>query len=101
MKVIYSDQSLLSLEESLDFTIEQLEVPPEKVSELIQNLFNRADSLGLNPYKGQKENDLEHLQENHRRLIEGNFKIIYKIENDSVYITDFFYSRQDPHKMKG
>ncbi|MGM0581252.1 MAG: hypothetical protein ACQETL_11265 [Bacteroidota bacterium] len=54
MKVIYSDQSLISLEESLDFAIEQLEIPPEKISELIQKLFNRADSLSLSPYKGQK-----------------------------------------------
>ena len=74
---------------------------PEKAANIKDQLFNRADSLALNPDKGQREEYLQHLQEDHRRIIEGHFKIIYKIEGESVYITDFFDSRQDPEKMKG
>jgi plasmid stabilization system protein ParE len=101
MKVIYTDQSIISLEESLDFAIEEQELSPEKASELKSRLFDRADSLALNPYKGQREGYLQNLKEDHRRIIEGNFKIIYKVENGAIYITDFFDSRQDPSKMKG
>jgi hypothetical protein len=57
--------------------------------------------LALNPYKGQCEEYLEHLKEDHRRIIEGHFKIIYKVENESVYIIDFFDSRKNPASMKG
>ena len=73
----------------------------EKASELKKRLFDRADSLALNPFKGQGEEYLRHLKEDHRRIIEGHFKIIYKIENEVIYITDFFDSRQKPEKMKG
>lgn len=101
MKVIYTDQSINSLEESLKFSIEEQGLSPEKAASLKNQLFNRADSLALNPNKGQREEHLQHLQEDHRRIIEGHYKVIYKIEGESIYITDFFNSRQDPEKMKG
>jgi len=41
------------------------------------------------------------LKEGHRRIIEGHFKIVYKIERDIIYITDFFDTRQDTGKIKG
>jgi hypothetical protein len=72
MRVIYTDQSIISLEESLDFAIEERQLPQEKASELKSRLFDRADSLALNPYKGQREEYLQHLKEEHRRIIEGN-----------------------------
>jgi len=77
MKVIFTDQSLLSLQETLDFA-HNSGLSPEKVLELRNRLLDRADSLQLNPYKGQREPYLAHLNEGHRRIIEGNFKIIYK-----------------------
>jgi plasmid stabilization system protein ParE len=52
------------------------------------------------PYIGQQEEYLEHLGKDHRRLIEGNYKIIYRVQGEDIYITDIFDSRQDPSKMK-
>ena len=101
MKVIYTDQSIDSLEEALTFAIAEQELSPEQVTELKNRLLDRADSLALNPQKGQREVYLRHLEAKHRRIIEGYFKIIYKVEKGAVYITDFFDSRQDPEKMKG
>ena len=101
MKVIYTDQSIDSLEETLYFLIEVQGFSLEKAVSIKDQLFNRADSLTLNPNKGQREEYLQHLQEDHRRIIYGHFKIIYKIEGGAVYITDFFDSRQGPEKMKG
>ena len=60
-----------------------------------------ADSLALNPMKGQREEFLQHLHQDHRRLIIHYIKIIYKVEDNTIFITDFFDSRQDPSKMKG
>lgn len=101
MKVIYTDQSFDGLHESLTFLIEEQGVSIEKVSVIKEQLLDRADSLANNPHIGQLEEYLEHLEEGHRRLVEGNFKIIYKIKDEAVYTTDFFDSRQDPAKMKG
>ena len=64
-------------------------------------MLDRSESLAVHPQIGQKEEYLEHLGKSHRRLIEGHFKIIYRIEDDMVYITDFFDIRQDSMKMKG
>ncbi len=101
MKVIYTDQSINSLEESLDFAIIFQKLPPQKAAQLKDRLFDRANSLASNPYRGQIEEYLKHLKEGHRRIIEGHFKIIYKIENEAIYLTDFFDSRQEISKMKG
>lgn len=101
MKVIYTDQSLDSLHEVMDFLLEDLGIPMEKASQVKTQLLDKADSLALNPYKGQKEEYLEHLGKEHRRLIEGHFIIIYVIEKEAIFITDFFDTRQDPEQMKG
>ncbi|MFT6883329.1 MAG: plasmid stabilization system protein ParE [Marinoscillum sp.] len=101
MRVIYTAQSIDSLEEFLSFAIEDQNLSPEKATLLKNILFDRADSLALNPHKGQLEEYLQHLKEDHRRIIEGHFKIVYKIENEAIYITDFFDSRQEITKMKG
>ncbi|MEQ9149476.1 MAG: type II toxin-antitoxin system RelE/ParE family toxin [Cytophagales bacterium] len=101
MKVIYTDQSIKSLEETLNFAIRELGLSYEKAMLIKDQLLKRADSLSQNPNKGQQEEFLEHLKESHRRLIEGHFKIIYRIQGKIIYITDFFDTRQDPEKMKG
>jgi len=38
------------------------------------------------------------LKEEHRSIIRGNYKIIYKIKQKKVFITDIFDTRQDPDK---
>ena len=80
---------------------ETLKYFDNKIIELRRKLLSRADSLALNPYIGQFEIYLDHLEEDHRRIIEGQYKIIYYIEDDKVFISDFFNTREDPSKMKG
>ena len=101
MRIIYTDQSFESLEESIQFLLKVQKVSLEKVLEIRNQLLEKAASLTTDPHVGQYEEYLEHLEKGHRRLIDGNFKIIYRIEEDCIYITDFFDTRQDPEKMKG
>jgi len=64
------------------------------------DLLDKSDDL-VNSYGHyQQEEYLEHLGKDHRRRIEGHVKIIYKVEGEYVYVTDFFDARQDPSKMK-
>jgi toxin ParE1/3/4 len=98
MKLLYTEQAIQSLEESLDFIAEQVSL--EKLIEIRKQILDAADTLISQPFKGQKEPYLEHLGLDHRRLIQGHYKIIYRIIGDYVYITDIFDSRQDPEKMK-
>ncbi len=98
MKLFYTEQSLASLQECLDFF--PPEVSAEKINEIRDRILVKADKLLTNPYIGQQEEYLEHLDKGHRRLIEGNYKIIYRVQGENIYITDIFDSRQDPAKMK-
>jgi len=101
MKVIITERSLYRLEDTLMFYIEDLGVPKEKVLEIKNKLLLKAKSLAISPYKGQYEPYLKKLKKGHRRLIEGNFKIIYRLDNEIVYVTDFFDSRKSPSSMAG
>lgn len=100
MQIIYTEQALQSLEEALDFLLEQ-EKPLDQIIETRDRILDRADSLAKHPGKGQQEEYLAHLGKGHRRILEGYHKIIYRVEEQTIYITDIFDTRQDPTKMKG
>ena len=55
--------------------------------------------LAENPEVGQIEPLLEELNENHRHIVTGNFKGVYKITENHILITDVFDTRQNPLKM--
>ena len=99
MKLVYTEQALISLEEALEFIASK--VPYEKIIEIRDRIFDTTDTLLEQPLAGQREYLLEHLELGHRRLVEGHYKIIYRVVDEYIYITDIFDSRQDPAKMKG
>ena len=99
MKIQYTEQSLVSFQESLEFISK--EVSLEKLIEIRDQLLNSTDILITHPKLGKKEEYLEHLKLGHRRIIEGHYKIIYRVEKKVIYITDIFDTRQAPSKMKG
>jgi len=74
MKLFYTEQSLASLQECLDFF--PPEVTAQKVNEIRDRILAKAEKLLDNPHIGQREEYLEHLGLGHRRLIEGNYKIV-------------------------
>lgn len=49
---------------------------------------------------GQKEEMLAHLNKEIRYLIEGNYKIVYWIDENIVSIATVFDCRMDPQKLK-
>ncbi len=98
MKLVYTEQALFSLEELLNLIAPK--VSYEKLMETQDEILDAADSLILQPFQGQKEPLLEDMSLGHRRLIVGHYKIIYRIIEEYIYITDIFDSRQDPYKMK-
>jgi plasmid stabilization system protein ParE len=99
MKLVYTEQALLSLEEALNFIAS--EVPHEKLIEIRDEILDAADKLVLHPLQGQEEPLLLHMGLGHRRLVVSHYKIICRLTGDYIYITDIFDSRQDPQKMKG
>lgn len=98
MKLVYTEQAFNSLEEALNFIASK--VSPEKLIDIRDEILDAADTLLLQPFQGQEEPYLEHLNLGHRRLIVSHYKIIYRVVEEYIYITDIFDSRQDPDKMK-
>ena len=99
MKLVYTEQAIASLEEALEFMINK--VSYEKLLEIRGRILDKTETLSVQPFQGQKEPFLVHLGLGHRRLVEGHYKIIYRIIGDFIYVTDIFDSRQDPYKMQG
>ena len=76
MKVIWSDFASNSL---FEIYKHYKEVAGENVAQKIKfRIFNTTRQLIKHPLSGQVETTLQKLNEDHRYLIEGNYKIIYR-----------------------
>jgi len=61
--------------------------------------FNLEINSKTIPNQGQIKYNLEKLEQNHRYLVCGNYKLIYRIFENQVIINDVFDTKQDPEKM--
>ena len=66
-----------------------------------ERLLERALELLEHPLKGPPEPRLAVLNKGHRYLLLGRYKIIYRVMEDVVHITDFFDPKQHPSRMRG
>ncbi|GAB6121168.1 type II toxin-antitoxin system RelE/ParE family toxin [Dysgonomonas termitidis] len=68
---------------------------------LIQDILD-VSQLEQFPQSGAIESNLVKVIGEYRYLIRGrnNYKIIYRVEGDTVYIVDIFDCRKDPKQMK-
>ncbi|HFA50217.1 MAG TPA: type II toxin-antitoxin system RelE/ParE family toxin [Bacteroidetes bacterium] len=62
-------------------------------------ILTKALKLKDFPFLGQEEENLKYREQGHRYLIEGNYKIIYRVIDDEVLIIHIFDTRQNPDKM--
>ena len=58
-----------------------------------------ADILKTHPEAGPEEETLKHLKKGHRYLVKGNYKLIYRNINNSIFIIDVFDTRLNPTKL--
>jgi plasmid stabilization system protein ParE len=76
-------------------------VAGEKIANKIKkSIFTATKPIIRQPFIGAVEENLTDLKEDHRYLGEGNYKIIYRLIDNEIYITDIFDCRQNPTKMK-
>ena len=99
MKLVITYHARRRLKEIHDYYKEKAN---QKIADKIKSgIRKRLKRIEDNPLGGQKEEYLHELDFEHRRIVEGNYKIIYRIINNVIYVTDIFDSRQDPSKMNG
>ncbi len=63
------------------------------------SIITKIKSLKKFPLRGNIEENLIELDQEHRYVIVSHFKIIYLISDTTIYITDIFDTRQNPEKM--
>ena len=68
--------------------------------EIAQQIIERTIQLEKKPNSGQKEPLLTDRKFEYRYLVEGNYKIIYWIEDNYIKIATVFDCRQNPEKIK-
>ena len=74
---------------------------PENIAAgIVESILRRAESLSNLTNRGRIVEELRPLNQGHRFILEGNYKIIYLQKEDVVYVTDVFNMSQDPNKIK-
>jgi len=77
----------------------EIEASGRVADRITKKIVDDIDWLLEHPRGGQYEPLLGHLGLKHRWLVSGNYKIIYRIIDDLIFVSDIFDSRQDPEKM--
>jgi plasmid stabilization system protein ParE len=98
MKVLWTKFALASLYEIYKYYKENVSITI--ASKIRDNILVGAGHLDKHSYIGQIEELLKDMEGGHRYIVKNNYKIIYKIDTNKVYITDVFDTRQDPDKIK-
>ncbi len=97
MKIIWSDFASKTLFDI--FTYYKIRAGKSVALKIKNNVFLATKQLLNHPDSGQLEPSLLQLNENHRYIVSGHFKIIYKLVKEEILITDIFDTRQDPIKI--
>jgi plasmid stabilization system protein ParE len=67
---------------------------------LRDSVIAKAKSLSMQHLRGQQEELLIPLNQNHRYIIvEKHYKIIYLVGTKNIVVTDIFDTRQNPEKL--
>ncbi len=97
MKIIWTDFAIENLKDIFDFY--SITVNKKVANKIKKDIFKSVKLLVRYPELGQIELYLEKLNEEHRYILSGNYKVIYKIQDENIIISDVFDVRQNPTRM--
>jgi plasmid stabilization system protein ParE len=98
MKIIWTEFAIAELKSIFEYYKTNANITIAR--RIKSEVFTAAKSLSKQALMGQVEENLVELNQKHRCIVEGNYKIIYIVVDDVIYITDVFDCRQNPDKMK-
>ncbi|MDV3754506.1 plasmid stabilization protein [Elizabethkingia anophelis] len=97
MKIVWTDFAIENLKNIFDYY--SIKASKKVAHKIRKQILESTKQLIDNPESGQVESNLEKLNQNHRYLVCGNYKIIYRTGIGQIVINDIFDARQDPIKM--
>ena len=98
LRVFWTDTARFQLEDIFDYYKNAASLKVAR--KLVKQIIDRTIQLEQKPISGPKEPLLTDRKFEYRYLVEGNYKIIYWIENNYIKIATVFDCRQNPEKMK-
>jgi len=98
MKVLWTKSALASLHDIYKYYNENVSI--SIAYKVRDNILAAASQLENHSHIGQIEEILKEMEGGHRYIVKDNYKIIYKIQTNTIYITDVFDTRQDPDKIR-
>ena len=92
--VVWSSNAIQSIQSSYDYIFTQ---SPQNADLVVETLFELGGKLNLFP----KKNAIEPLfnSKDIRFFPKWSFKIVYRIEENRIYILDVFSTNQNPKKQ--
>ena len=96
-KVVWSARSLKDLDQAHDLLAEK---SLKASSKTVETVLQRVIQLEQFPESGPIEPSLAHRKQEHRYLVSGHHKIVYRIEKQQILIVRVFDTRQNPEKLK-
>jgi len=96
-RIFWTELAINQLEQIFDYYKYKANIKVAK--KIAFQIVDRTILLETNPLIGPKEPLLENRKNEYRYLVEGNYKIIYFIEENYIKISSIFDSRQNPIKM--
>jgi plasmid stabilization system protein ParE len=97
MKIIWSDFAINSLKEI--FAYYAVKANKKVAHKIRKQILQSTSQLNENPESGQIEPYLVKFKKNHRYILSGNYKLIYRVQKDEILINDVFDVRRNPGKM--
>lgn len=98
MEIQWTETALKNVRKVYDFYCKT--ASEEVAGKIIEPLFHFVKTLEKMGEIGQEESTLKQLNNGHRYLVHNHLKIIYRLKENTVYITHVFDTRQKPSKLK-
>ena len=97
VKVLWSDTSLAQLQEIFDY--HSFKASTAVARKIIKGIVKKSILLESNPLIGVKEPLLVGRPFEYRFIVENNYKIIYRFNDNIARIVSVFDCRQNPQKL--
>ncbi len=94
---MFLEMPLYQLESVFDYY--SLKASPTVAKRLVASIVNKTIMLESNSTMGPIEELLRHRKNEYRYIVDGNYKIIYWIDEHFIKIAAVFDSRQNPEKL--
>ncbi len=97
LKPYWTEQAIKQLKEIYDYyKVFSVDIAQKRVQPIIE----QVKRLAFYPLLGKKEEAYMGMKYPFRSLIEGDYKIVYYLKEDYLYVVAIFDCRQDPSCLR-